>query len=65
MVDDVESQPQPIPNGKEMHDNNRSGLSMQDNNEEEEANKFTLYNYLQHSSTFIDRSYRKDSLRGF
>ena len=37
---------------------------MQHNNKEE-AKKFTLYFYLQRPNAFIDRSYRKDSLKGY
>ena len=63
-IDDVESQQQPVvPHGGEMYGNNHSGVSVQNNNEE--AKKFTLYTYLQHPNTFIDRKYHKDSLKGF
>ena len=67
LENDMESQPEPVPCGKEINDNHYSNalvVLVQDNNEEE-VKKFTFYNYLHDPNSFIGRSYRKDSLKGF
>ena len=67
LENDVESQPEPVPCGKEINDNHYSNalVVLVQNNNEEVVKKFTFYNYLHNPNSFIGRSYQKDSLKGF
>lgn len=59
---DLESHPEPLPDGEVSHSNTSvERQSVEENNPKE----FTLANFIRHPDNFIDRSYHRDSFKGF